>query len=300
MPLPATNPRVTERFLRNDRAQLYIREVGEGQPIIVLHGGPEFDHRYLLPELDCLSDSVRLVYYDQRGRGRSYSGEGAQDVTLASEIDDLDRVRQSLGCETVAVLGHSWGGQLAMEYAVQHPDRVSHLILMNTAAASHRGLLALKSEVARRRTAGEREQLAALVASPGYQQGDLDADAEFLRIHFRTAFADPRHLDRVLPRLRAFTPEAIVAARAICDRLEQQTWVSPAYDLTPQLRSLRTPALLIHGDSDMVPVDVVADIAAAIPTSRLTVLPDCGHFSYLEKPESVKASITDFFIEHGA
>ena len=106
---------------------LFCREVGEGPPIVVVHGGPDFDHCYFLPELDRLADSFRLVYYDQRGRGRSADGVRAEDVTLGSEIDDLDRVRSHFGLESIAVLGHSWGGVLAMEYAVRHPERVSQL-----------------------------------------------------------------------------------------------------------------------------------------------------------------------------
>ena len=76
---------------------LFCRDVGAGPPIVVVHGGPDFDHAYLLPELDRLADSFRLVYYDQRGRGRSAEGVRAEDVTLRSEVDDLDRVRSRFG-----------------------------------------------------------------------------------------------------------------------------------------------------------------------------------------------------------
>jgi proline iminopeptidase len=86
---------------------LFCRDVGEGHPIVVLHGGPEFDHAYFLPELDRLADSFRLIYYDQRGRGRSAVGVRPEDVSIRSEIDDLECVRSHLGLESVAVLGHS-------------------------------------------------------------------------------------------------------------------------------------------------------------------------------------------------
>jgi len=75
-------------------AALYSREIGEGPPILVLHGGPDFDHSYFLPDLDRLSDGFRLIYYDQRGRGKSADGVQPDDVTLESEIGDLDKVRQ--------------------------------------------------------------------------------------------------------------------------------------------------------------------------------------------------------------
>src|ERR1700730_1702506 len=89
------------------KASLYSREIGQGPPIIVLHGGPDFDHRYLLPDLDRLADAFRLIYYDQRGRGRSADQVLPEEVTLTSDVDDLDKVRQHFHLESPALLGHS-------------------------------------------------------------------------------------------------------------------------------------------------------------------------------------------------
>ena len=81
-------------LVRTDQAQLYVREIGTGWPIIVIHGGPDFDHCYLLPEMDRLADAFRLIYYDQRGRGRSARGVRPGDVSIRSEIEDLESVRR--------------------------------------------------------------------------------------------------------------------------------------------------------------------------------------------------------------
>jgi pimeloyl-ACP methyl ester carboxylesterase len=89
-------------------AELFAREVGQGTLIIVIHGGPDFDHTYLLPELDRLSDSFHLTYYDQRGRGRSADRVQPEDLTLASDIADLEKVRQYFKLDSVILLGHSW------------------------------------------------------------------------------------------------------------------------------------------------------------------------------------------------
>ncbi len=125
-----------ESRIRVGRASLYSREIGRGQPIIVLHGGPDFDHSYLLPDLDRLADAFRLIYYDQRGRGRSVDHVLPEEVTLTSDVDDIDRVRQHFRLQSSALLGHSWGTVLALEYALRHPERVSHMILMNPGPAS--------------------------------------------------------------------------------------------------------------------------------------------------------------------
>ena len=117
-------------------AGLYCREVGQGAPMIVLHGGPDFDISYLLPELDRLSDKFHLIYYDQRGRGRSADYVKPEDVTLESEMADLDEVREHFHLDKVVLLGHSWGTVLALEYALRQPERVSRLVLMDPAPAS--------------------------------------------------------------------------------------------------------------------------------------------------------------------
>src|SRR5688572_26385915 len=100
---------------------LYSRAIGQGPSVIVLHGGPDFDHGYLLPGLDRLADTFRLIYYDQRGRGRSAEHVQPEEVTLASDVEDIDRVRRHFRLDAPALLGHSWGAVLALEYALRHP-----------------------------------------------------------------------------------------------------------------------------------------------------------------------------------
>jgi proline iminopeptidase len=286
---------IHESFVPSGTGRLYVREVGSGLPIIVVHGGPDFDHEYLLPDFDRLAEPYRLVYYDQRGRGRSFTRERPGDVTIASEVADLDAIRDWSGSDSVAVLGHSWGGLVAMEYAVRYPDRVSHLILLNTAPASHADMLEFRRALAASRSPGEVARMTALTDDPTYLSGDIDADAEYYRIHFRPALRRREHVDRVVERLRAaFRPDGIVAARAIEESLYAQTWSRADYDLIPRLRDLRVPTLVIHGDHDFVPVDIARHIASAIPGARLLVLGDCGHFAYLEQPDLVRVAMTNF------
>ncbi|GAA1995323.1 proline iminopeptidase-family hydrolase [Microbacterium pumilum] len=288
--------RATYGFLAVDRARLRVRVIGEGPTIIVLHGGPDFDHFYLLPELDRLAEKFRLVYYDQRGRGRSADGVRPKDVTLISEMGDLDAVRSDLELETVAVLGHSWGGVLAMEYATRHPERVSHLVLMNTAPASHHDAEVFRRHLRSIRPASEINAMDALAASDTFRAGALHAELDYYRLHFRPALVATDQLDRVIPRLRAhFTPERVLLARAIEQRLYRDTWSSPTYDLLPRLHHLAVPTLLLHGEHDFIPIRLAEHIAGAIPDSRFVVLPGCGHFAYMEAPELVREQVGRLF-----
>jgi proline iminopeptidase len=290
-PLP-TGPR--EAYVPVAQARLYVREIGHGPPILILHGGPDFDHRYLLPDLDRLAAAFHLIYHDQRGRGRSAAGVRPEDVTLASDVADIDAVRQHCGLRSVALLGHSWGGLLALEYALRHPERVSHLILMNTAPVSQTDFQLFRQE-RRARAPTAVAQLEALAATAAYQAGDPDTVAAYYRLHFQATLRPPMLLDRVIASLRAsFTREGILLARAIEDRLLQDTWLAPGYDLLPSLAGLRVPALVLHGDYDFVPVVCAAHIARALAGSRFIVVPDCGHFAYVECPDAVRQAITAF------
>jgi proline iminopeptidase len=288
-------PEARERFLRSGSARLYVRDVGAGRPVVVVHGGPDFDHEYLLPELDRLADECRLVYYDQRGRGRSYSGEGARDITLGSEIEDLDAIRRELQLGSIAVLGHSWGALVAMEYALALPATVSHLILISPAPASPDDATTLRASLQAQRSAEQLDAMAALRADPDFRRGDVDADAAYYRIHFATALRRAELVDNVVGRLRrSFSNDGIVAARAIEEHLYEQTWRAPDYDLLARLAQLRVPTLIIHGATDLIPLAVARHIADAIPDARLEVLSDCGHFAYLEQPQRTFRAITGF------
>ena len=276
-------------------ARLYAREIGRGQPIVVLHGGPDFDHSYLLPDMDRLADAYRLVYYDQRGRGRSGDGVSAEDVTLASDVADLDAVRAHFELATTAVLGHSWGTVLALEYALRHPERVSHLILMNPAPASAADYARFRKE--RLESMGsDLERLRAIAATDAYKAGDPDAVAAYYRIHFKAAFARPADYERLLAFMRPSftTSEAILKARRVEERLMADTWSAEGYDLVPRLRALKVPTLVLWGDHDFIPSFVAEHVAGALPSARLVTLKDCGHFAYLECAGAVRAEIDRF------
>jgi proline iminopeptidase len=296
MPTPPApgNPPAHEDRLSLGGATLYCRELGRGTPLVVLHGGPDFDHQYLLPGLDRLVESCRLVYYAQRGRGASRGNVRPEDVSLASEIADLDALREHLGLDTVALLGHSWGGVLAMEYAIRHPEHTSRLVLMNAGPASHGDYLFWRAE--RQRTARrDMDRLAELVLTATYISGDVAADLAYYRLHFASTVTSQEQLEGILRSLRAnFTPEGILCARAIEARLMEETWRSTGYDLIPRLRELRVPTLMIHGEHDLIPEACARRVAEAIPGARLEVLAGSGHFSYLDAPEALQAAVSGF------
>lgn len=279
-------------------ASLYARVIGQGRPVIVLHGGPDFDHTYLLPDLDQFQDTFRLIYYDQRGRGSSADNVRSQDVTLTSDLDDLDKVRQYYGLDATVLLGHSWGAVLALEYALRHPQRVSHLILMNPGPASA-GDFALLRKAYLEKLGPDMNRQREILSSAGYQAGDPEAVAARYRIHFKPALRRSEDYERLMVTMKAAFirqgKEGILKARAVEDQLMRDTWQAAGYDLLPKLRSLRIPTLIITGEDDFIPVAVAEHIARAIPGAKLVTIKECGHFAYLECAGDVRAGFDELF-----
>lgn len=276
---------------------LYARSIGQGRPTIVLHGGPDFDHAYLLPDLDRLDDLLRLVYYDQRGRGRSADNVDPQRVTLSSDVEDIETVRRHFGLNGPVLLGHSWGTVLALEYAVRHPTNASHLILMNPAPASARDF-ALMRQAYVRGIGAAMDRQREIMASEPYKQADPETVAARYRIHFTNALKRRGDYEKLMTSMRTqFLSQGsagIIKARAVEDRLMQQTWQDATYDLLPRLNTLTVPTLVIAGDHDFIPVEIAEHIAQALPNAKLVTIKDCGHFAYLECPDAVHRAVEDF------
>jgi proline iminopeptidase len=111
--------------------KLFSQSFGTGTPIIVVHGGPGLDHAYFLPQMLELAKDHQLIFYDQRGSGKSLETELSPELMNVNQfIQDLEDLRKDLGLNSFVLLGHSWGGELAMHYAVTYPESISALILM--------------------------------------------------------------------------------------------------------------------------------------------------------------------------
>ncbi|HET7402394.1 MAG TPA: alpha/beta fold hydrolase [Usitatibacter sp.] len=271
-------------------ARLFHRDVGEGTPIVVVHGGPDFDHRYLLPDMDRLADRWRLIYYDQRGRGASRGEVRREDANIARYVEDLEAVRVQLGLESPVVLGHSWGGLLAMHYALRYPRHLSHLVLLNTAPASSADMMLMREERLRR-WAPHQQRLSEIMSSREYEEGEPGSVAAFYRIDFGTTFGDPEIAARLNLR---WSREEILRGREIEQRLMGGLYDDPDFTLVPRLGGILAPTLVVHGENDFVPLAAVRRIVDAVPGARLAVLPGSGHFSYLDAPQGLIAALGDF------
>ena len=134
--------------------ELYEHRSGNGPEVVVLHGGPGAHHDYLLPGFDRLAQHRTLVYYDQRGGGRSPVGRDVP-VGWREHVDDLEALRDVWGMEQLHLCGYSWGALLAMLFAIKYPARVASLALLSPAPAARRERFVFEQNLARRNATPE-------------------------------------------------------------------------------------------------------------------------------------------------
>lgn len=120
------------KYIRVNGAKLWVVTVGEGDPIILIPGGPGGAHPGLRSFDPLAQNHHQLIYFDGFGRGKSDTALNVSEYTLARDIEDIEGLRKALKLERVSVLGHSYGGVVAQGYAVKYPEHLSHLILANT------------------------------------------------------------------------------------------------------------------------------------------------------------------------
>lgn len=257
----------TSRQVRGVR--LFERRAGTGPATVVLHGGPGAHHDYLLPGFDGLADRRTLVYYDQRGGGRSPVSREVP-VGWREQVEDLDALRELWGFERLSIAGYSWGGLLALLYATEYPDRVERLALVSPAPAWRAARAEFEARLAARTMAPALQEARAALRASGLRERDPEA---YQRRTFELSVAGYFHDPAKVAGLTAFR---------VTGRTQQEVWGSLGdYDLRPALAALRVPAIVLHGDDDPIPADSARAIATALG-APFHLLPACGHVPYVE------------------
>jgi len=262
--------------------RLFERRAGAGPAVVVLHGGPGAHHDYLLPGFDRLAQGRTLIYYDQRGGGRSAVPREVP-VGWREQVADLEALRQVWGLERLALAGYSWGGLLAVLYALEHPGRVSHLALISPAPCWRSARADFEARFAARSMAPAIRSMRETLQASGLKERDPEAYRRRLfELSVAGYFHDPA-------RVRDLTPFRVTG------RTQQEVWDSLGdYDLRDRLPGLRIPAVVLHGDDDPIPAES-AHLTARLLGAAFHLLPACGHVPYVEAADEF-ARILDAFL----
>ncbi len=242
--------------------EVYYTTNGQGRPMLLMHGGSGLDHTYFRPWLDTLSDQVQLIYYDQLGQGRSTRPQSYEGISMGTWADEADALRASLGHERIILLGHSFGGFIAQEYALRHGDHLEGLILCDTAPVlDYQDVI-----MANAQSRGTPEQVQAVIAGLSAPVAD---DASFqqllttiLPLYFNTY--DPevgKQMDDAIQYSAQGFNQGIMAGR--------HDWITP-------------------------PAQGAERLHAGLPNAKLVIFEESGHFPFIEEHDKFVHAVRDW------
>jgi proline iminopeptidase len=261
---------------------IHINIIGEGEPIIFLHGGPGSEHRFFLPHVLPLSKKYQLVLYDQRGCGKSDPFQD-NNYSIEEEVNTLESLRKQLQHEKVNIFGESWGSMLALSYPSAYPRRVNKLFLTAAIGITQKGLKTFEKELLKRITLKDKIKL-------------LSMDREV-----RKGTATTEKLLDILDPYYVFSKDSIqnygktnmnhTVNQILIEDIEKN------YDLSKDLDKLvEIPILIAQGSHDILPPPLIEKLLINyLPHARLQVIENCGHWTLLEKSSEINKLAEDFF-----
>jgi proline iminopeptidase len=267
-------------------ASLFVKVIGSGYPLAIMHGGPGADHTTLMSLRPC-ADLFTLVFYDHRCNGRSV-GADISSLTWENLAADADALRQALGFEKWAVLGHSLGGMVALEYALRYPEHLSHLVLLDTCGDLR----------------WAQEKAPELLAQRGYSPDTVKMARRFLN----GQIAPNEMMPALIKLASAYYPHGLspwrlvqLMASGLGTKTRPEALIFGygqslrGWMVMDRLGEIKVPTLVMAGRDDFqFPPEHQAALAAGIPNSRLEIIERAGHNAHQERPAEVIRAVRDF------
>lgn len=275
------------RYVAVADTRLWVLEMGEGHPLLLLHGGPGLDHTQFRPWLDPLAERFRLIYVDLRSQGRSDLAD-PETWTIERMAADIEELAGAMYLDSYAVLGHSFGSFVALRHAVDS-GRASHYVLLGSMASARwldridRNLREFEPDHLRTQVEAAWDAETSVTTVDGFRRLLVDQ----LPFHF----ADPGG-----PALEEFV-KGVGRMHLSPDVL--RTLANSDYggiEVERSLADITSPVLVISAEHDRVAVPEAGwGIAEAVPNGECVLMKNAGHMMFVEKPEAVRKAIEEFF-----
>jgi proline iminopeptidase len=264
---------------------LFVKVIGQGYPLLLMHGGPGVDHLTMSPFRPC-ADHFTLIFYDHRCNGRSV-GADVSSMTWENLTADAEALRQTLDFDKWAVLGHSFGGMVALEYALRYPQSLSHLLLIDTCGDIR----------------WAQENAPEILAQRGYSLDTVKTARRF----FNGEIAP----NEMVPAMKKFGrayyhhPSPLLLAREVVLGLRMKlrpealifgfSQLLKGWTVMDRLSEIKMPTLVMAGRDDFqFPPEHQAALAAGIANARLEIIERAGHNAPMERSAEVIQTVRTF------
>ncbi len=269
-------------------AVLYYSAQGQGQPILLLSGGPGNSADQLSDIVKHLSPTYQCILFEQRGTGKSHTSPmDSTTINLDQAMQDISLLLGQLGVGKITLLGHSWGAMLAMSYAIKHPDAIAKLVLIGPGPLDASGFSLVEDNVMSRASKPELLFMKEVEDSIAHQTVSKELLKAYSKTMFRFFFFDPLTVDSMWGIVKCTVNETTT-------ELMQRDLVRTQYDLRVGISQLNVPILVVCGRQDPVGVFPTFEIKELNKQAKISWIEKSGHFPWAEKPESFYSEVFSF------
>jgi proline iminopeptidase len=297
---PATYP-LQDGFVDAHGVLIYYQTLGQGAPLLIVHGGPGASHDYFLPYLLPLARHHKLIFIDERGSGKSEKLEDPSGYTVENMVEDTEAVRQALKLGRISLLGHSYGGVLAQAYALKYQANLSHLVLCSTFHSTTK-----MNEIFRGMLAGMAPELRDRIQSLE-KAGLFGKGKDYEKNRYPNDYMTAAWGEGYFPNLYQRRPDANydpIANGNMAWDLYREMWGSSgeyvidgnlkSVEYTGRLKTIKVPTLITAGDHDECAPSLSEEMHKLIGGSKLVILPRSGHMTFVDQPGLFIETVNEF------
>ncbi|WP_298514882.1 alpha/beta hydrolase [uncultured Kordia sp.] len=266
-----------EYYVTHNESKIFVKEIGKGPTLILLHGGPADNHLSFMPYAEELSKNFRVIMYDQNDAGKSTSAT-QKPHTAAREIETLEFLRTHLKLEKLSLVGHSWGTILSLMYAEKYPQHIHKISLISSVGTSFQYYIQFAQNLQKKFTQEDIKKMQALSSKPNVKPSEL------LDIYLPYYFFDNANIKKLTKTDINFSVNR-----------EILTDISQKFNLRGKEPIFKFPILVLQGVSDLLTPEDIKKAFLNFPDVEITAISKAGHFPYVENPNEVTQKLTTFF-----
>lgn len=268
----------------------YIKKIGTGEPLIVLHGGPGLFHNYLVPHFEKLSKKHQIIFYDQRGCGQTAFPTDTSTISLEKYVSDLESIRNHLKLNQLSLIAHSWGSVIALNYGKHYPEHLERLVLISPAPTTTEFFDATFSNMQKKRKEEDTKELVQLMMSKNYEKKDGKTFKKALTLGDKINLNNPDNIEQLYAPMSfdETTANHLLLVNSMMEHLFFE------YDAKQDIKAIECPTLIVYGASDNVPLASAEYIKDNIENAQVSVIKNACHYPFFESPEEFNVALDHF------
>ena len=281
---------ITEETVDINGVKHLIKKMGEGEPLLVLHGGPGLFHNYLVDHFKNLAKDYQIIFYDQRGCGQTDFPQDTSSINIETYVEDLEAIRVHLKLEKINLVGHSWGSLLALNYSKKYPNNINKLVLISPAPGNSDYFDQTFSNMQLKRTDEDTKELVQTMMSSEFEKREQNAFKKAILLGDKVNLVVQEDIEKLYAPMEF--SETTANNLMLVNSLLERTYFN--LNVVEGLEVINFPTLIVIGDLDNVPFASTQSIHENIKESKLEVIKKSCHYPFFEAPKEFNTIVRNF------